>query len=804
VRESTVPFVTRVLALAVTLALSWPATAQTPAATVVDQSGLPLPGATVRLLHDTTEVASTVTGAEGTFQFDPRLTGDVIEVVLSGFETTRVPRASAGRIVLPLARASEVTTVVAPIGATDSPTSAAVGNTLVAETVARMPSKQMKAKESLPLLPAVVRGSDGLMHLGGAPAHDAPVLLDGFNITDPSTGLSSLNLPYEMVRGVEVLRDPMAVTYGGLMAGLITMESRPGSDARRIGVQGFVPRPRLSSPGFGRLEGVFPRVYVDGPLGTGGTRYATAIEYDYERIPVPGVTQGAGPDTVESGTTVFARLDHPFSARQRTTVEGFLFNSNSESQGLSPRRAPASTIDLGARDAFFGVTHRVALSATNVVTIQAGVLGHSTSVLPNGAGLTMLSPTGWSGNWFARASRQAVRTTAALTWDRVRTLRGRAHEFTVRGEVAAERMTGNITEGPVQVVDGDGVMVRSVVFAGPSTFGANDHPANLAVRDVWHVTPRVDLDAGARVDYSRYGGAVPSARAGTRWVLNDDGTTLLRLGFGSFTGTLPLAVPAFGTYPARVDQFWDPATATPVSTVGLVPAVGPLTLPRAVAATASLERRLRNGLDGQVSFTERHSSRIARLNVPADTGALTVESTGIGRYRELQFSGRQTWSGNQELFVSYVISTAKGELNAFTSLYQGLATPLLQPGGVTQLADDARHRIIAWGTVNLPARVVVSPVLEWRSGFRFSVYDERYLYVGAPNSRLFPTFLSLDTVVYKTVTVHNRSADIGVQLFNLTNHTNPRDVYGTMGEPRFGTFTNSVGTIVRGYLMVKW
>ena len=391
-----------------------------------------------------------------------------------------------------------------------------------------------------------------------------------------------------------------------------------------------------------------------------------------------------------------------------------------------------------------------------------------------------------------------------MTWDRVQTLRGRVHEFTVRGEVASERMTGEITEGPVQVVNGDGAMVRSVVFDGRSAFGANDHPASLALRDVWHVTPRVDLDAGARVDYSHYGGAVPSARAGTRWVLTNEGTTVLRLGFGSFTGTLPLAVPAFGGYPARVDRYWDPATAKPIVTLGLAPTVGTLRLPQAVAATASLERRFRNGLDAQVSFTNRQSSQVARLHVPEDTGALTVDSSGIGRYRELQFSGRHTWAGSQELFASYVLSTASGELNGFTSLYQGLATPLLQPGGVTQLADDARHRIIAWGTVNLPRRVVVSPVLEWRSGFRYSVYDERYRYVGTPNSRLFPTFLTLDMVVYKTFTVHNRSADLGAQLFNLTNHKNPRDVYGTMGEPRFGTFTNSVGTIVRGYLMVKW
>ena len=55
-------------------------------------------------------------------------------------------------------------------------------------------------------------------------------MLDGFNIADPATGVSSVNLPFEAVRGVDVLRDPMAVTYGNLLGGMVRMDSRPGTD----------------------------------------------------------------------------------------------------------------------------------------------------------------------------------------------------------------------------------------------------------------------------------------------------------------------------------------------------------------------------------------------------------------------------------------------------------------------------------------------------------------------------------------------------------------------------------------------
>ena len=128
----------------------------------------------------------------------------------------------------------------------------------------------------------------------------------------------------------------------------------------------------------------------------------------------------------------------------------------------------------------------------------------------------------------------------------------------------------------------------------------------------------------------------------------------------------------------------------------------------------------------------------------------------------------------------------------------------MQPGGIARLAADAPNRVLAWGTFNLPRRVVVSPVVEWRDGFPYSVVDNRYFYASAPNDRRFPAFMSTDFVVYKTFTAKKRNADIGFQLFNATNHFNPRDVYPVIGDPRCNTFTNSVGPILRGYMLLKW
>lgn len=797
----------RVVLVAVAFALwaATPAAAQQPVRGVVlDQTGLPIPGATVAVFDGVLHVASVSTGPDGTFNIDAGVPGDTLVVSLEGFETERVDRREAQRVVLQIGRVSGSTTVSARSAAPASPTEELLGRMLTAATIARLPSSRMRARESLPLLPSVTRGPDGLLQLGGARATDTPLLLDGFNVTDPATGISSINLPFEAVSSVDVLRDPMGVNYGGMLAGLIRMESRPGGERLKFGVQGVVPRPRFTSPGFGRLEGIFPRGHADDTIANGRVRYFAAVEYDYERIPVPEVTRGRGPDIVEESSTVFVRLDAPLSHRHALTLETVVFPYGMRSRGLTPRRAEEATADLSSRDVFAGATHRFVANERTVFTLQLGVLEHESSLTPKGQGTSFLNPEGWRGNWFVAARRDSVRYSAAATWERLAKVRGRSHHVTIGGEAALRTLHGTVSASPIVVANSNGDTVRTVDFGSPARVGARDRPLGLAVRDVWQASDRLQLDGGVRVDHSRHGGGAPSARLGARYLLDSAGVTVIKAGYGSFVGGLPLAVPAFGDYPGRTDRSFDPSTGQLVTQAVMRPSVGRLRFPRALAVVFGVERRLRPGLDAQVTLTSRVSRRLATLQVPSASGALSVESSGSGRYREVQASARQSLPDDQQIFVSYVRSSSGGELNDFATLFQTFDAPLVQRGGTARLSGDAPHRVLMWGTFNLPRRVVVSPVVEWRSGFPYSVVDDRYRYAGAPHGAAYPAFFSTDLVVYKTVTVRGRSADLGIQLFNATNHHNPRDVYPVAGSARCGQFTNSVGPILRGYMLLKW
>jgi hypothetical protein len=771
---------------------------------VVDQTGLPLPGVTIQLLNGSATTSTLTTGPDGTFTLDPSTPGETVTATLDGFETSRVPRAEAAHIVLAIAHTTETATVVAPTIAAASPTVALLGSTLTATNIARLPSTRMKARESLPLLPSVVRGPDGLMELGGARAWETPIILDGFNITDPATGLSSLNLPFEAVRGIDALRDPMSISYGRLIGGLVNMQTTSGGDAFTSGLQSFIPRPRLSSPGFGRIEGVFPRAYAGGSAAAGRLRYFGAIEYDYERVAVPDVTSAHGPAVVDQSAVGFLRLDVQFSPRQTTTVEGFLFPYGRQNAGLSPKRVEDSTVDQRGTDWFGGITHRFVQNQSSVFTLQFGVLKHSGRFLPNGTGTAYLSPDGWAGNWFASADRQSARYSVEGSWERISKIAGQTHDMTFTGDLVVRRLTGHVVESPIVVSDVNGRTVRAIEFGAAATIQAGDLPLGVSARDVWHVTERLQFDTGIRVDDVKWARATPSARFGFRYELDPEAKTVLKGGYGGFVGAIGLMVPAFAGYPLRIDRTFDPGSGRLVSERQLQPSTGTLDFPHAVAATIGVEHQFSRGLDGQVTVTNRRTTHIATLSVPAASGPELVASDGSGTYRDVQVSVRKLLGHDQQVFVSYVRSSARGELNDFVAMAQAVDAPIVRPGGQARLSTSAPHRVLMWGTFNLPSAIVISPVVEWRSGFPYSTYNAHYAYAGQPNSEQYPAFVSADMIVYKTFTVKDRSADIGMQIFNLTNHNNPRDVYSVVGTPRFGEFTNSVGPVLRGYMLLKW
>jgi hypothetical protein len=234
-----------------------------------------------------------------------------------------------------------------------------------------------------------------------------------------------------------------------------------------------------------------------------------------------------------------------------------------------------------------------------------------------------------------------------------------------------------------------------------------------------------------------------------------------------------------------------------------VPVMQNLELPRADGISLEIERKIRPGLEAQATVRARNGDHLPTVLVGPASAVLT--SSGASEYRELQVSVRQAWSADAQMFVSYVRSWSRAESNDFGSIFTNLDTPLLEPNDPDSPAiADVPHRLRAWSTFTLPYRVVISPAVDWRSGFPYSVQDLYRHYVGGFNTERLPPLFAIDLTTFKTFDVFTRKMDLGVQIFNLTNHFNPRDAISVIDSPRFKELTNNPGVTFGGYMQVRW
>ena len=129
---------------------------------------------------------------------------------------------------------------------------------------------------------------------------------------------------------------------------------------------------------------------------------------------------------------------------------------------------------------------------------------------------------------------------------------------------------------------------------------------------------------------------------------------------------------------------------------------------------------------------------------------------------------------------------------------------MIRPDEQGALPWDVPNRWVPWANVGLPWQMAIFPVLEVRSGFPSSTIDADRTFVGPRNTGRFPTFVSLATQISKRFPVFHHYMTIGLKVFNLTNHFNPRDYQGNLASQNYGGFSNDVGRAFRGKWVVEF
>jgi hypothetical protein len=319
--------------------------------------------------------------------------------------------------------------------------------------------------------------------------------------------------------------------------------------------------------------------------------------------------------------------------------------------------------------------------------------------------------------------------------------------------------------------------------------------AELAVfaQDRWRIGPRVTLELGLRVDREDIIKRVNwSPRGGLTVGVLPEGRGILRGGVGRFRQRTPLNVGAFGQFEERsVTRFAADGSplGPPVTLVNVPPSA--LETPEAVTGNVEWNQRFGRRVLFKVNYLRRQGEDEYILEPDPARGEVRLLSTGRSQYWEFETTGRYLGGERRDITVSYVRSHGSADLNNYDQFYGNLRNPILRPNEHSLIPTDVPHRLLVRGTIGLPGRWDLAPVLEIRSGFPWSAANEFQDFVGARNrAGRLPRVRTFDFALTRPWTVWRYRVRAGIRIYNIFGASAERDVQGNTVSSRYGQFFN--------------
>jgi hypothetical protein len=546
-------------------------------------------------------------------------------------------------------------------------------------------------------------------------------------------------------------------------------------------------------------------VVFNGPLIKDKLYFSEGLEYDLKKEPVKTLPFPFN-ETKQESVNSFTQLDYILSPTHTLTGTFHVAPRHMNFVNLSFFNPQEVTPTFRAHDYTGTVIDRLTIGS-NLLESTVAVKRFTGNVWGQGTQDMVLTPEGNSGNYFSQQDRRASR----LEWLEIFSVKPinmmGAHNLKFGTTVAHTTNRGMFDARPVSIETADGRPVKRIEFEGGQPFDRADVETGFFGQDHWVVNQKLAVDIGARFEHQ---GITESFRVAPRVGLAltpfANHQTTLRGGFGLFYDRVPLSVYSFDRYPEQVVTTYGPdggitdvrrfANITDKAAAGGFPFVfGPHNAgnfsPYSATWNVEIEHPINSMLRVRANYLQSNSfgTIIFTPKVVQGRDALVLGGNGKSGYRQLELTARLTMNDGQQMFFSYVRSRARGDLNEFNNYLGNFPFPIVRPNEYTNQPGDLPNRFLAWGTVSLPWKMRISPMLEWRNGFPYATTNLAQEYVGLPNTTRFPVFMSLDSRVSKDFKLNDKySIRFSVSGFNLTNHFNPLDVRSNIDDLKYGVF----------------
>jgi carboxypeptidase family protein len=685
-------------------------------------------------------------------------------------------------------------------------------------------------RNALTFIPGVTPDAFGQAHVAGAETYQTLVLLDGFNVSQPTNGQLAVRTSVDSFRSLEVSPSREPAEFGKGSGGVLALNTRMGADRFHFTSTDF-------TPGLQTVKGVsigqwVPIATMSGPIRKGKMWFIDALDGEYDNNITKQLPSGSDTDHVWRVDNL-AKLQSNLTTRNIVTVS-FLSNYlHDRYDGLSVLQ-PQPTTPTDAETAYIGsVKDQYYFRGGALLDTGFGVDQYTVALTPQGDAPYILTTQAAGGNYYLHENTLARRVQGlANLYLPPHQWHGR-HDIKVGADVDRLNYNAEFLRKPISFLqpnepvqscatNGSGVPVPPFTCARYSVFSAGNYStiynteASAYAEDRWLVTNRLLIEPGLRLDWDELVRTpLLSPRLAGTYMLDNEGNTKLSAGVGIVYDITSLGLIHQPFEGQRVDYFFNPnmqpadangnvnSEPVPVPTTFSVNR-NTLSVPRYVNWSLGLEKKLPAVIFLKLEFLEKrgvHAFAYNTLNGAVD-GNFFLENGRDDRYDAFTVSLRHRFHQHYEIFGAYTRSSAHtNQVFDFS-----LDIPLLSPQLPGPFPWDTPNRFVGWGVLPFFKLPIIHKVdlvysAEARTGLPFlATTDQGEIAPGDPPGTFrLPTYYTVNLQFEKRFHLFGRYWALRGGFDNVTNHGNAMLANGIIDPTHpFPTFIDGNGRAFTG------
>src|SRR5580692_3015738 len=680
-------------------------------------------------------------------------------------------------------------------------------------------------RNALTFIPGITPDAFGQAHVAGAETYQTLLLLDGFNVTQPTNGQLAVRTSVDSFRSIEVTPSREPAEFGKGSGGVFGLNTRMGNDHFRFNATDFIPAPQ-DVKGIS-LANWTPIYTMSGPIRKGKMWFIDTLDGEFDNYVTKQLPSGADSDHVWRMDNL-VKLQSNLTTRNIVTGS-FLSDYYHEEYAGEGFLTPQATTPTEVETAYIGsIKDLYYFRGGALLESGFGVDRYNLSLTPQGDAGYIQTTFVAGGNYYlqenALARRVQVLTNLYLPpheWHGRHDLKFGADLDRLNYDAQFLRQPISFVQsGPPQTcpIDANGLPVvpqptcaRYSVFSGGNYSTIYNAEASAYAEDRWLITNRLLIEPGVRFDWDEIVRTpLFSPRLAGTYVFDDESNTKLSAGIGIIYDATSLGLIHQAFEGQRIDYVFDSngfpqqANSESVACTGLPPGTlepAPIPLPTGFVVNRStldaprylnwsigLEKKLPQAIFLKIEFIQKRGVRGFAYNTPngAIDGNFFLENQRDDRYDAVTISLRHRFRQHYEIFGAYTRSRARtNQVFDFS-----LDNPVLSQQLPGPYPWDTPNRFVGYGVVPFFKLPLVHKVdLVYSAEARTGLPVNATLETGAiyppdpPGTFRLPTYYTVNLEFEKRIHFFGRYWQVRAGFDNVTNHADANLSNGIINPP---------------------